>query len=121
VPLDARLTRSHRFTANPYETAVGLCEVWVGDRLHDRFACLQRFQLPKQFVPRAEAKVAGLHRRAALGLVFRHVCLHLGKTKAATKWHARLQQMEKENFRSGDALLIPVWKHGSSVVVHMQV
>jgi hypothetical protein len=29
----------------------------------------------------------------------------LGKSKAATKWHARLQQMEKENFRSGVTLL----------------
>ena len=61
VPLDVRLTRSRGLAANPYETAVGLCEVWVSDRLYDRFACLQRFQLPKQFVPRADAKVAGLH------------------------------------------------------------
>ena len=97
--------RSRGFTANPYETAVGLCEVWVGDRLDDRLARLQRSKLLKQFVPRADTEITGLNRRATFDLDFGHVCLHLDKSKAATKWHARLQQMEKGNFRSGVALL----------------
>ena len=115
------LPRSRRFTANPYETAVGLCKVWVGDRLDDRFACLQRFQLPKQFVPRVDTEIAGLHRRATFDLDFGHVCLHLGKSKAATKWHARLQQMDKIGSRWGITLLIQTRCIDSNVGVHLQV
>lgn len=123
VPRGVELARSRRFTANPYETAIGLCQVWVGDRLDDRLACLQRSELPKQFVPRIDTKIAGLHRRATFDLDFGHVCLHLSKSKAATKWHARLQQMEKEkeNFRSGLTLLNQTLCINGKVGMHLQV
>ncbi len=121
MPKAVGLPRSDGCTANPYKTAVGLCEVWVGDRLDDRLACLQRSELPKQFLPRAETEIAGLHRRATFDLDFGHVCLHLGKSKTATKWLARLQQMDKIGSRWGIALRIQTPCIVSNVGVHLQV
>lgn len=121
MPKAVGLTRSRGFTANPYETAVGLCEVWVGDRLDDRLARLQRSELSKQFVPRADTEITCLDRRATFDLDFGHVCLHLVKSKAATKWLARLQQMDKTGSSWGITLLIQAPGFDSNVGVHLQV
>ena len=104
VPTVVWFLRSRGFTTNPNEAAAGFGGVWVGDRLDDRLSSLERPLLSKKFFRRADAKVAGSHRRATLGLAFRHVRLHLGKTRGATKWRTRLQR--RGNIGDGSEITI---------------